>query len=77
MKPTRAELHRLLQVDTRIHVAIAELAVGSRVDRRALESVGIDLAARVATLETDLAKLRAHIASMFRETYPQQPEAGK
>lgn len=72
-KPTRAALHRLIGVDTRITVAIAELTVGARDGARALEDLGIDLAPKIEALAADLAKIRAHTRSMFDETYPVQP----
>lgn len=72
-KPTRAALHRLIGVDTRIHVAIAELTVGARVDPRALETLGVDLAPKIEALAADLAKIRERERTMFDEPYPQQP----
>lgn len=76
-KPTRAALHRLIGVDTRIHVAICELTVGARDGKRDLAELGIDLAPTIAALEQHLAEIRARTRSMFAETYPQQPEAGR
>jgi hypothetical protein len=76
VKPTRAALHRLVGVDTRITVAIAELTVGARLDPRALAELGVDLAPKIAALDADLAKIRAHARSMFAEPYPKQPEGG-
>lgn len=72
-KPTRAALHRLIGVDTRIHVAIAELTVGARDGARALAELGIDLAPTIAALDEHLKTIRAHARSMFDEKYPQQP----
>lgn len=72
-KPTRAALHRLIGVDTRITVAIAELACAARDGGRDL----VDLAPTIAALESHLATIRAHMLSMFAEPYPQQPEAGR
>lgn len=74
-KPTRAALHRLIGVDTRIHVAIAELTVGARDGAAALADLGIDLAPKIDALAADLAKIRERVRSMFDETYPQQPGA--
>lgn len=76
-KPTRAALHRLIGVDTRVTVAIAELTVGARDGARALVELGIDLAPKIEALAADLAKIRAHARSMFPEVYPQQPQAGQ
>lgn len=75
--PTRAALHRLIGVDTRITVAIAELACGARDGGRSLVELGVDLAPKIAALEADLEIIRAKTRSMFPETYPQQPEAGQ
>lgn len=76
-KPTRAALHRLIGVDTRIHVAIAELTVGARDGAAALAELGIDLAPVLAELEGHLVRMRAHARAMFEETYPVQPEVGR
>lgn len=72
-KPTRAALHRLIGIDTRITVAIAELTVGARLDPAALADLGIDLAPTIAALDAHLEKIRAHARAMFAEPYPQQP----
>lgn len=76
-KPTRAALHRLIGVDTRITCAIAELTVGARDGARALAGLGIDLARTIELLECHLKTIRARTRSMFAETYPQQPESGR
>lgn len=74
-KPTRAALHRLIGVDTRITVALAELTVGARLDPAALADLGIDLAPTIAALDESLRIIREHTRSMFDEPYPQQPGA--
>lgn len=74
-KPTRAALHRLIGVDTRITVAIAELTVGARLDPATLADLGIDLAPMIAALDDHLKTIRAHVLTMFDEPYPQQPGA--
>lgn len=77
-RPTRAALHRLIGVDTRITVAIAELSVGARVCPSALAELGVsDLGEIIARLEAHLVTIRAHTKSMFEQPYPQQPEAGR
>lgn len=77
MRVNRAALHRLIAVDTRIQVAIAELTVGSRVDPGALAGLGIsDLGEIIAKLEAHLVTIRARALEMFPVTYPQQPETG-
>lgn len=72
-KPTRAALHRLIALDTRIHVAIAELTVGARDGKGELADLGINLAPTIAALESQLQTIRAHARSMFDDQYPQQP----
>lgn len=74
MKPTRAALHRLIGVDTRISVAIAELRVGARDGAQELAALGIDLQPTIHALELLLSPIREKTRSMFDETYPQQPE---
>ncbi len=74
MKATRAAMHRLIEVDTRITVAIAELSVGRKVCPEDLVILGIaDLGEIIARLEAHLVTIRARTGSMFREMYPQQP----
>jgi hypothetical protein len=76
--PTRADLHRLVAVDTRITVAIAELSVGSHIGQGDLADLGItDLNEIVDRLETHLATIRARTSAMFAEPYPQQPGGPK
>lgn len=73
-RPTRADLHRLVAVDTRITVAIAELSVGARISPADLAALGItDLGEIVSRLEAHLATIRARVSTMFAEPYPQQP----
>jgi hypothetical protein len=73
-RPTRADLHRLVAVDTRITVAIAELSVGARISPADLASLGItDLGEIVSRLEAHLATIRARVSTMFENPYPQQP----
>lgn len=76
-KPTRAALHRLIGVDTRITVAIAELACGARDGGRDLAELGLQLAPEIEALEAKLATIRARTLAMFDEPYPVQPEAGR
>jgi hypothetical protein len=72
--PTRAALHRLIGVDTRIVCAIAELAVGARDGARDLADLGItDIAEIIARLEAHLVTIRARTQAIFPEVYPQQP----
>jgi hypothetical protein len=76
MKPTRAALHRLIAVDTRITVAIAELRVAFIQDPAELVAIEAgDLMEIVDRLEEHLVKIRARTASMFVEMYPVQPGA--
>lgn len=75
--PTRAELHRLIGVDTRITVAIAELTCGARDGGRALAELGVDLHEAIGLLEGHLVSIRARTRSMFDEMYPKHPEAGR
>lgn len=73
-KPTRAALHRLIEIDTRIGSADCQLTVAQRIDPRALKDLGIaDLPEICARLAAHLQTIRAHARSMFDETYPQQP----
>lgn len=73
-RPTRADLHRLVAVDTRITVAIAELSVGARISPADLASLGItDLGEIMARLDAHLATIRARVSMMFVDPYPQQP----
>lgn len=73
-KPTRAALHRLIEIDTRICSAECQLAIAQRIDPRALKELGInDLPELCAKLTAHLETIRAHARSMFDETYPQQP----
>ncbi len=75
-RPTRANLHRLIGVDTRITVAAAELAVGAGMCPAELTALGItDLGEIVARLEAHLVTIRARTGLMFVESYPQQPGA--
>lgn len=68
-----AAFHRAVALDTRISVAIAELTVGSRIDRKLQARLGIDLAPVIATLEHHLETLRAELHRMTDDPYPQQP----
>lgn len=73
-RPTRADMHRLVAVDTRITVAIAELSVGAKLAPGDLAALGItDLGEIMARLEAHLATIRARVSSMFSDPYPQQP----
>ncbi len=75
-RPTRAALHRLIGIDTRITVAIAELSMGARLFPAELEAIGItDIGEIVARLEANLSKIRTRTGAMFTEVYPQQPGA--
>jgi hypothetical protein len=73
-KPTRAALHRLIGVDTRLTVACAEISVGAKICPEDLVEMGItDLGEIVARLEAHLVTIRARTTSMFTQPYPQQP----
>lgn len=77
MRVNRAALHRLIAVDTRIQVAVAELTVGAAVDPRALDLLGIsDLGEIIAKLESHLVTIRTRMRAMFAEAYPRQPGTG-
>jgi hypothetical protein len=72
--PTRADLHRLVAIDTRITVAIAELTMAARLSPADLAALGItDLDEIVVRLEAHLATIRARTSTMFVDPYPQQP----
>lgn len=68
-----AAFHRAVALDTRISVAISELTVGSRIDRKLAARLGIDLAPVIATLEHHLETLRTELHRMTDDPYPQQP----
>ena len=75
-KPTRAALHRLIEIDTRIGSAECQLTIAQRIDPRALRELGIaDLPELCARLTAHLETLRDHMLTMFDEPYPQQPGA--
>lgn len=68
-----AAFNRAVALDTRISVAIAELRVGSRIDRMLAARLGIDLAPIIATLEVHLETLRAELRRMTDDPCPSQP----
>ena len=73
-KPTRAALHRLISIDTEIHLAECSLSIAQKKDPKALAELGItDLPEICARLEAHMKTIRAHARSMFDETYPVQP----